>query len=84
MQPRWIPMRSARQPLRCPACGTATLCAARGEAGRVHVDLHIHVAPELTIVEAHEITRDVESAIRRLELGIAEVLVHLGADQTVS
>jgi cation diffusion facilitator family transporter len=56
----------------------------RGEAGHVRVDLHIHVAPELTIVEAHEIAREVESAIRRLELGIAEVLVHLGADQTVS
>lgn len=56
----------------------------RGEAGRVRVDLHVHVAPELTIVEAHEIARGVESAIRRLDFGIAEVLVHLGADQTVS
>ena len=56
----------------------------RGEAGHVRVDLHVHVAPELTIVEAHEIAREVESAIRRLDLGIAEVLVHLGADQTVS
>lgn len=56
----------------------------RGDAGHVRVDLHVHVAPELTIVEAHEIARGVESAIRRLDLGIAEVLVHLGADQTVS
>ena len=55
----------------------------RGEAGHVRVDLHVHVAPELTIVEAHEIARGVESAIRRLDFGIAEVLVHLGADQTV-
>jgi cation diffusion facilitator family transporter len=56
----------------------------RGEAGHIRVDLHVHVAPELTIVEAHEIAREVESVIRRLDLGIAEVLVHLGADQTVS
>ncbi len=56
----------------------------RGEAGHVRVDLHVHVAPELTIIEAHEIARGVESAIRRLDFGIAEVLVHLGADQTVS
>jgi cation diffusion facilitator family transporter len=56
----------------------------RGEAGHVRVDLHVHVAPELTIVEAHEIAREVESVIRRLDFGIAEVLVHLGADQTVS
>ncbi len=51
----------------------------RGEAGHVRVDLHVHVAPELTIIEAHEIARGVESAIRRLDFGIAEVLVHLGA-----
>ncbi len=56
----------------------------RGEAGHVRVDLHVHVAPELTIVEAHEIAREVESSIRGLDFGIAEVLVHLGADQTVS
>jgi cation diffusion facilitator family transporter len=56
----------------------------RGEAGHVRVDLHIHVAPDLTIVEAHEIARQVESVIRDLDFGIAEVLVHLGADRTVS
>ena len=56
----------------------------RGEAGHVRIDLHVHVAPELTIIEAHEIAREVESAIRRLDFGVAEVLVHLGADQAVS
>jgi cation diffusion facilitator family transporter len=55
----------------------------RGEAGHVRVDLHIHVARDLTIVEGHMIAKAVESEIRRLDLGIAEVLVHLGADQTV-
>ena len=55
----------------------------RGEAGHVRVDLHIHVAPELTIVEGHRIAEEVEATIRRLDLGIAEVLVHLGADQSV-
>jgi cation diffusion facilitator family transporter len=53
----------------------------RGEAGHVRVDLHIHVAPELTIVEGHRIAEEAEATIRRLDLGIAEVLVHLGADQ---
>jgi cation diffusion facilitator family transporter len=56
----------------------------RGEAGHVRVDLHIHVAPQLTIVEGHRIAVAVEAEIRGLGLGIAEVLVHLGADQTVS
>jgi cation diffusion facilitator family transporter len=51
----------------------------RGEAGHVRVDLHVHVAPELTIVEAHRIAEEVKERIRRLDPGIAEVLVHLGA-----
>jgi cation diffusion facilitator family transporter len=55
----------------------------RGEAGHVRVDLHIHVAPDLTVVEGHLIAEAVEATIRRLDLGIAEVLVHLGADQSV-
>jgi cation diffusion facilitator family transporter len=56
----------------------------RGEAGHIRVDLHVHVAPELTIVEAHAIAREVEARIRAFDEGIAEVLVHLGADQTVA
>jgi cation diffusion facilitator family transporter len=56
----------------------------RGEQGHVRVDLHIHVAPELTIAEGHRIAVEVEDQIRRLDAGIAEVLVHLGADQSVA
>jgi cation diffusion facilitator family transporter len=51
----------------------------RGEAGRVRVDLHIHVAPELTVVRAHDIARAVEARLRAELPGISEVLVHLGA-----
>jgi cation diffusion facilitator family transporter len=51
----------------------------RGEAGRVRVDLHIHVAPELTVARAHEITRAVEGRLRAEVPGISEVLVHVGA-----
>ncbi len=53
----------------------------RGEAGSVRVDLHVHVAPDLTVVEAHRIALDVESHIRTLNAGVAEVLVHVGADE---
>jgi len=53
----------------------------RGEAGHVRVDLHIHVDPMLTVVEAHQIAVAVEERIRQLDLGIAEVLVHVGAGQ---
>jgi cation diffusion facilitator family transporter len=55
----------------------------RGEAGHVRVDLHVHVAPDLSIVEAHRIARDVEQRIREVDAGIAEVLVHLGAGPSV-
>lgn len=55
----------------------------RGEAGHVRVDLHVHVAPDLTIVEGHRISEAVATRVRQLDPGIAEVLVHLGADQTV-
>jgi cation diffusion facilitator family transporter len=51
----------------------------RGEAGRVRVDLHIHVAPELTVARAHEIARAVEAHLRAEVPGISEVLVHVGA-----
>jgi cation diffusion facilitator family transporter len=51
----------------------------RGEAGRVRVDLHIHVAPELTVARAHDIARAVEARLRTEVRGISEVLVHVGA-----
>lgn len=51
----------------------------RGEAGHVRVDLHVHVDPKLTIVAAHQIAVAVERRVRQLDLGIAEVLVHVGA-----
>jgi cation diffusion facilitator family transporter len=52
----------------------------RGEAGRVRVDLHIHVPPELTVARAHEIARAVEARLRTEVAGISEVLVHVGAE----
>lgn len=55
----------------------------RGEARRVRVDLHIHVAPGLTIGEGHGIGLAVGEEIRRFDPGITEVLVHLGADDRV-
>jgi cation diffusion facilitator family transporter len=51
----------------------------RGEAGRVRVDLHVHVAPALTVARAHDIARAVEARLRAEVSGISEVLVHVGA-----
>ncbi len=51
----------------------------RGEAGRVLVDLHIHVAPELTVDEAHVIAMRVAEVIETQLTEVAEVLVHVGS-----
>jgi cation diffusion facilitator family transporter len=51
----------------------------RGEAGRVRVDLHIHVDPELTVREAHAIAQAVQARLIEELEGVAEVLVHVGA-----
>jgi len=50
----------------------------RGEAGRALVDLHIHVAPELTVDEAHVIAIRVAEVIAVQIAEVAEVLVHIG------
>jgi cation diffusion facilitator family transporter len=50
----------------------------RGEAGRALVDLHIHVAPELTVEEAHVIAGRVVEVIEAQVAEVAEVLVHVG------
>jgi cation diffusion facilitator family transporter len=51
----------------------------RGELGRVRVDLHIHVDPDLTVAHAHAIARAVVERVTAGLGGICEVLVHIGA-----
>ena len=65
--------------LRVPGVRDCHSVRSRGEAGHVRVDLHIHVDPALTVVAGHQIALAVEDRIRQLDLGIAEVLVHVGA-----
>jgi ferrous-iron efflux pump FieF len=50
----------------------------RGVGGRLQVDLHIHVSPELTVREAHAIAERVEKAVEDSVAEVAEVLVHVG------
>lgn len=52
---------------------------ARGVAGMVRVDLHITVAPDMRVDEAHKVAEIVEQRVRDRVGGIAEVLVHVGA-----
>lgn len=41
------------------------------------VDIHVEVAPELTVRRAHEIAHEVKAALRRQRPEIADVLVHV-------
>jgi divalent metal cation (Fe/Co/Zn/Cd) transporter len=51
----------------------------RGDLGRVRVDLHIHVDPDLTVAHAHAIARAVAERVTAGLGGVCEVLVHVGA-----
>ena len=51
----------------------------RGGSGRIRIDLHIHVDPELSVRRAHGVSRQVEATIKEQVPGVAEVLVHIGA-----
>ena len=49
----------------------------RGTEGEVYADLHVLVAPGMTVVEAHELSERVERAIMQRFPNVIEVLVHI-------
>ena len=48
----------------------------RAAGGQVHVDLHIHVAPDMSVAAAHDLTHAVEEEIRRRFPSVADVIIH--------
>lgn len=48
----------------------------RGSKHHVYLDLHIHLAPETTLINAHEITHKVQDRIRGVFPEIADIVVH--------
>ncbi len=48
----------------------------RGSPGRIYVDLHIQVARNLDVVEAHKVTHWVIDAIKRRFPDVRDVLIH--------
>ncbi len=48
----------------------------RGGAQDVHVDLHIHLDPAMTLREAHEKTHQVMAALQRRFPEVADVVIH--------
>jgi cation diffusion facilitator family transporter len=59
-----------------PGVASAHKVRTRGMPGSIYVDLHIQVAPHLTVVEAHRVTHWVIDAIKRGFSGVRDVLVH--------
>jgi cation diffusion facilitator family transporter len=64
--------------LAVPGVRDCHMVRSRGETGHVRVDLHIHVAPDMTVGDAHTIAREVERRVRASDDGVSEVLVHVG------
>lgn len=52
-------------------------CRARKTGFQYHVDLHLEVAPEMSVREAHEISGAVRAAVKREVDWVADVLVHI-------
>lgn len=48
----------------------------RGALDHVHVDLHIHVDPEMTVARAHEVTHAVADQVRKIFPSVADVVIH--------
>jgi len=55
----------------------------RGREDSVSVDLRVHVSPEMTVAESHEIAHRVESAIKEALPEVTDVVVHLEPDEDV-
>lgn len=52
----------------------------RGTEGEVYADLHVLVAPDMTVVAAHELADVVEHAVMERFPNVIEVLVHIEPD----
>ncbi|HTQ04096.1 MAG TPA: cation diffusion facilitator family transporter [Polyangiaceae bacterium] len=59
-----------------PGVASAHKVRTRGMPGSIYVDLHIQVAPHLTVVDAHRVTHWVIDAIKAGFSGVSDVLVH--------
>ncbi|RNL48177.1 cation diffusion facilitator family transporter [Paraeggerthella hongkongensis] len=52
----------------------------RGTEGEIYVDLHVLVAPEMTVAAAHDLADEVEQSVRRRFENVVDVLVHVEPD----
>jgi cation diffusion facilitator family transporter len=66
-----------RQAIQVPKVEAVEKCFARKTGLQYHVDLHIEVAPEMTVAESHYIAHKVQDHVLRTVPSVAGVLVHI-------
>ena len=49
----------------------------RGREDDIHIDLHVMVDPEMRVDDAHQISEEIETALKRAIPGTTDVIVHL-------
>lgn len=52
----------------------------RGTEGEVYVDLHVVVAPDMTVLDAHKLADQVEAVLKKEFPTVVEVLPHIEPD----
>jgi cation diffusion facilitator family transporter len=73
---RLDPLAVHRVALSVPEVRGAHKIRSRGSPDHVLVDLHIHVDPTMSVVEAHRVTHEVAGAVRAAFPEVADVLIH--------
>lgn len=63
--------------LKVPGALDVEKCFARKTGLRYHVDLHLEVDPELTVLQGHSIAEEVRNQVRQDLEWVADVLVHV-------
>ncbi len=49
----------------------------RGRSDDIYIDLHTQVSPGMTMGSAHQISHDIENALKKTIPGVTEVIVHM-------
>jgi cation diffusion facilitator family transporter len=49
----------------------------RGSSNHIYIDLHIHVPPEMTALQAHEVAHRVEATIKNHYPEVVDIVVHV-------
>ena len=74
------PERVARIATQVEGVTYAHRVRSRGLPDDIHVDLHIHVARDMNVAEAHELAHEASRRIRQEIEGVTDVVIHLEPD----